>query len=495
MFKKILIANRGEIAVRILRACRDLKIKSVAVYSTADRNGYHVTLADEAYEIGPAPSHQSYLNIDKVIEVAKSSGADAVHPGYGFLSENATFAKRLKKENITFIGPSPKTIETMGDKIKAKEVMKQAGVPIVPGSTGSVDTIEDAKQLIKKIGLPVLIKAAAGGGGKGMRLVQNEKDLSSAFRSARSEAQNYFSNNAVYIERFIQNPKHIEIQVFGDTHGNVIHLFDRECSIQRRHQKIIEEAPSPSVPQDIREKMGQIAVNAAKQIHYIGAGTFEFIFDNTTKEFFFMEMNTRLQVEHPVTEMITGFDLVQEQIFVAAGEKLSKTQDEIQLKGHAIEARICAEDPVSFMPSPGLIRKCRHPHGPFVRVDSCAYSNCEIPIHYDPMFTKVICWGHNRDEAIKRLNNALTEFFISGIKTNIVLHRSILKSKKFIEGSYTTNFLDSEFKQSQSDLFQFIDDRIFLISAVIEAYKEKRTQGISSDDNKWKRRTREEGLR
>ncbi len=493
MFKKILIANRGEIAVRLIRACRNLQIKSVAIYSTADRNGYHVTLADEAYEVGPAPTHLSYLNIDKIIDVAKSSGAEAIHPGYGFLSENADFAQRLKGEKITFIGPSAKTIEMMGDKIQAKEAMKKAGVPTVPGSSHAVDTIEEAQKLIQKIGLPVLIKATAGGGGKGMRLVQNEKDLPNTFRSARSEAQNYFGNSSVYIERFIENPKHIEIQVFGDTHGNVIHLFDRECSIQRRHQKIIEEAPSPSVPEDIRKKMGEIAVNAAQHIHYVGAGTFEFIFDNTTKEFFFMEMNTRLQVEHPVTEMITGFDLAQEQILVATGKKLS--QDQIQQKGHAIEARICAEDPVHFMPSPGLIRHCRHPHGPFVRVDSCAYSSCEIPIHYDPMFTKVICWGQNRNEAIKRLNNALTEFFISGIKTNIVLHRSILKSEKFINGTYTTRFLENEFKQSQDDLFQFIDDRIFLIPAVIEAYKEKKMKGIPVVNDKWRRCARAEGLR
>ncbi len=476
MFKKILIANRGEIALRVIRACRDLQIESVAVFSEADRDSLHVILADEAHYIGPAPSKESYLNVDKIVEVCKKAKVDAVHPGYGFLSENEDFCARLKEEGITFIGPSPECIALMGDKIQAKKTMQKAGVPTVPGSDGHVKDVAEAKEIVKKVGYPVLIKAAAGGGGKGMRLVTKEAELESAFRSAQNEARNFFADDTVYIERYIQAPKHIEIQVFGDTHGNVVHLYDRECSIQRRHQKIIEESPSPSVPQEVRQKMGEIAVKAAKAIGYYSAGTFEFILDNVTKEFFFMEMNTRLQVEHPVTEMVCGVDLVQEQIFVAAKQKLSWKQEDIRQRGHAIEARICAEDPITFAPNPGLIRRCRHPQGPFIRVDSYAYPNFEVPIHYDPMVGKLIAWGDTREEAIRRLSRALDEFTLSGIKTNIPLHKSILEQPKFLDGSYTTQFIEKDFGDLK-DIFSRVDDRVFLISAAIEAYNYHKDRG------------------
>lgn len=354
--------------------------------------------------------------------------------------------------------------------------MQKAGVPTVPGSDGNVATLEDAKRIAKDVGYPILIKAAAGGGGKGMRLVQAEEEIDSAFRSAKNEAKNFFSDDTVYIERFIQSPKHIEIQVFGDTHGNVVHLYERECSLQRRHQKIIEESPSPSVPEAVRKQMGEIAVKAAKAIGYYSAGTFEFIFDNKTKEFFFMEMNTRLQVEHPVTEMVTGKDLVQEMIFVAAGKELSFTQDDIKQSGHAIEARICAEDPITFAPCPGLIRRCRHPQGAFIRIDSYAYPDYEVPIHYDPMVGKLIAWGHTRDEAIRRLRRALDEFTLTGIKTNIPLHKAIIDHPTFLDGTYTTQFIEKDFKE-MNDVFIHLDDRVFLISAAIEAYNQYKERG------------------
>ncbi|MGZ3725996.1 MAG: acetyl-CoA carboxylase biotin carboxylase subunit [Pseudobdellovibrio sp.] len=477
-FKKILIANRGEIAIRITRACRELGITTVAVFSDADRDSLHVFLADEAYHIGPAPSKESYLNFRKIIEVAKQAGVDAIHPGYGFLSENPVFVRACQAAGITFIGPTPENMEAMGDKLSAKALMKKAGVPLVPGSDGGVESVEEALEIVKKIGYPVIIKASAGGGGKGMRVVRAENELESAFRACRSEGQNYFANPTVYIERFINDPKHIEIQVFGDTHGNVVHLFERECSVQRRHQKIIEESPSPSVPQEVRIKMGNAAVKAAKSINYIGAGTIEFIFDNQTKEFFFMEMNTRLQVEHPITELVTGYDLVKEQIWVAKGEPLSFKQEDIKQKGHAIEARICAEDPVTYKPSPGLIRACRHPQGPFLRIDSYAYPGYEVPIYYDPMIAKVITWGDTREEAIDRMTRALSEFVLTGIKSNIVLHKTILKHPKFLDGSYTTQFIEKNFEVIEPEIFKDIEDPVFLIAAAITAYQDRQSKDV-----------------
>ncbi|MGE3973056.1 MAG: acetyl-CoA carboxylase biotin carboxylase subunit [Bdellovibrionales bacterium] len=478
MFKKILIANRGEIAIRVIRACRDLGITSSVVYSDADRNSLHVALADEAHYIGPAPSRESYLNIPRLIDAIKASHADAVHPGYGFLSEKSFFATEVKKLGVEFIGPSPESMDLMGDKLEARRVMQAAGVPIVPGSKGSVQTMEEVLDVVKEIGYPVMMKAAAGGGGKGMRVVRKAEELEGAFRAARSEALNYFSDDTVYIERFIGNPKHIEIQVFGDKHGNVVHLFERECSLQRRHQKLVEESPSPSVPEEVRKKMGDIAVKAAKSINYVGAGTFEFIFDAERKDFYFMEMNTRLQVEHPVTEMVTQTDLVQEQIFVAAGRPLSFKQEEIIQRGHSIEVRICAEDPLTFIPSPGKIRRCRHPQGPYVRVDSCAYPGYEVPIHYDPMIAKLIVWGPNRQQAISRMQRALAEFSLTGIKSNINLHKFILMHPKFVDGSYTTQFFETEFKANLDDFYRFVDDRVFLVSAAIEAYSHRKSQGV-----------------
>lgn len=477
-FKKILIANRGEIAIRVTRACRELGILSAAVFSDADRDSLHVFLADEAYHIGPSPSKESYLNYRKIIQVAKDAGVDAIHPGYGFLSENAIFARACKEAGITFIGPTPENMEAMGDKLSAKALMKKAGVPQVPGSDGGVETIEQAHDVVKKIGYPIIIKATAGGGGKGMRVVRVEAELESAFRACRSEGQNYFANPIVYIERFINDPKHIEIQVFGDTHGNVVHLFERECSVQRRHQKIIEESPSPSVPPEVRTRLGETAVKAAKSINYLGAGTIEFIFDNQTKEFFFMEMNTRLQVEHPITEIVTGVDLVKEQIWVAKGKPLSFKQSDLKQKGHAIEARICAEDPVTYKPSPGVIRACRHPQGPFLRIDSYAYPGYEVPIYYDPMIAKVITWGETREEAIDRMDRALSEFVLTGIKTNISLHKTVLRHKKFLDGSYTTQFIEKNFEVLEPDIFKDIDDPVFLIAAAITAFQDRKSKDV-----------------
>ena len=472
MFKKILIANRGEIAVRVIRTCRDLGIQSVALFSEADRYSQHVLLADEAYFIGPAPSVQSYLNIEKILNVARKSGADAIHPGYGFMSENADFVEKVFQAGIGFIGPSVQNIVDMGDKLRAISKMKKAGVRCVPGSDGPVETLEEARKVAKRIGYPLMIKATAGGGGKGMRLVFAPEDLAGAYRLARSEGKNYFKNDRVYMEKFIANPKHIEVQVFGDKHGNVVHLFERECSIQRRHQKIIEESPSPSVPEDVRKEMGEVAVQAARSIGYVGAGTFEFIFDHKTREFFFMEMNTRLQVEHPITEMVTGVDMVCEQILVASGKKLSWKQEDIKTRGHAIECRICAEDPQTFIPSPGKIRRFRPPAGPWVRVDTYVFSGYEIPIHYDSMIAKLITWGKTRQQAIDRMNRSLNEFKLTGVKSNIVLHKSILKNEVFLSGDYTTRFCEQNLKLKTPNLFRFVDDKVFLVAAAISAYKD-----------------------
>lgn len=497
LFKKILIANRGEIAIRITRACRELGIGSVAVFSDADRDSLHVFLADEAYHIGPSPSRESYLNYNKIIEVCKKAGVDAVHPGYGFLSENTTFAKALEEAGITFIGPTVANIEAMGDKLSAKALMKKAGVPTVPGSDGGVESVEEAQTIAEKIGLPIIIKASAGGGGKGMRVVRQMDELESAFRACRSEGQNYFADPTVYIEKFINDPKHIEIQVFGDKHNNHVHLFERECSVQRRHQKIIEECPSPSVPHEVRLRMGEAAVRAAKQINYVGAGTIEFIFDNATKEFYFMEMNTRLQVEHPITEIVTSYDLVKEQIYVAAGKPLSFKQEDIKQKGHAIEARICAEDPITYKPHPGVIRACRHPQGPFMRVDSYAYPGYEVPIFYDPMIAKVITWGETREEAIDRMQRALSEFVLTGIKTNIVLHKTILDHAKFRDGSYTTQFIEKNFEVIEPNLFKEVEDPVFLIAAAITAYNDRKSKDVRQLNltSNWKRVSRKLQLR
>lgn len=498
MFKKVLIANRGEIAIRVTRTLRELGVTSVAVYSDADRNGLHVMLADEAYHIGPPPSAESYLNIPKILEVAKKSGAEAIHPGYGFLSESPEFARAVKAAGLTFIGPTVENILAMGDKLASRDLMKKAGVPTVPGTDGAVPDVETANKEADRIGYPVILKASAGGGGKGIRVVHDPKELPSAFRACQSEGKNYFKDDRIFIERFIQNPKHIEVQVFGDTKGNVVHLYERECSMQRRHQKLIEECPSISVPQDVREKMGEVAVRAAKSIQYVGAGTIEFIFDNKTKEFFFMEMNTRLQVEHPVTELVTGFDLVKEQISVALGNPLSFKQSDVRQKGHAIELRICAEDPVNFTPNPGKIRKYRMPAGPFVRLDNCAYPGYEVPIYYDPMIAKLIVWGADRKECIERTQRALAEYMLTGIKSNIVLHKNILGHPAFLEGTYTTQFIDQQIAgKKHRELFMFVDDDVFLIAAAIEAYNQSKSRDVSDYNiaSQWKRQGRLKSMR
>ena len=443
MIKKILIANRGEIAVRVMNTCREMNIQTVAVYSEADHSSLHVSYADEAYCIGPAPSNQSYLNIEKIIEVAKDSGADAIHPGYGFLSENATFSKRCKEENIIFIGPDPYAIETMGDKITARKTMMKAGVPVVPGTVDPITDLEEAVKVIKEIGLPVMVKASAGGGGKGMRLVEKEEDILSSVKAAKSEALSAFGDDAVYVEKYINSPHHIEFQIVADNHGNCVHLFERECSVQRRHQKVVEETPSAIMTEEVRMEMGKHAVAAAKAVNYSGAGTIEFITDDDLN-YYFLEMNTRLQVEHPITEQVVGIDLVREQINIANGEKLSHKQKDLTQRGHAIEVRIYAEDPDNnFMPSPGKIEHIQFPLGPGIRHDTYVYNGYEIPIYYDPMISKLVVWGNNRLEAIDRMKRALKLFKINGVKTSIPFLYQIMEVPAFIKGRYTTHFIQN----------------------------------------------------
>lgn len=442
MIKKILIANRGEIAIRIMRSCREMGISTVAVYSDADRTSMHVRYADEAYYIGQAPSSESYLRTDKILEVAKRSGADAIHPGYGFLSENAEFAKQCGRVGIIFIGPSPHAITTMGDKITARQTMINAGVPVVPGTNKKITTDEEAKEVLKEIGLPLMVKASAGGGGKGMRLVHHAEDLLNAIKAARSEAKSAFGDDSVYIEKYIQSPHHIEFQVLGDKHGNIIHLFERECSIQRRHQKVIEETPSPILTPELRDEMGRSAVAAAKSVNYEGTGTIEFLVDANLK-YYFLEMNTRLQVEHPITERVVGVDLVKEQIRVANGEPLVYKQEYMRQLGHAIECRIYAEDPDNnFMPSPGLIRHITEPTGLGVRTDGYVYAGYEIPIYYDPMISKLIVWGRTRAGAVDRMKRALSEYKISGVKTSIKFLQNIMNNEDFVAGKYDTHFIE-----------------------------------------------------
>ena len=443
MFDKILIANRGEIALRVLRACREMGIKTVAVYSQADAEAKYVKLSDEAVCIGPPPSNLSYLNIPAIISAAEVTDAQAIHPGYGFLSENADFAERVEKSGFTFIGPKAETIRLMGDKVSAKAAMKKAGVPCVPGSDGALsENANDIKDIAKKIGYPVIVKAAGGGGGRGMRVVHTEAALLNSVAMTKAEAEAAFGNATVYMEKFLEKPRHVEFQVMSDQHGNAVHLWDRDCSLQRRHQKIIEEAPAPGVPTRLRDKMGQRCADACKKIGYRGAGTFEFLYENG--EFFFIEMNTRLQVEHTVTEMITGLDLVQEQIKIAYGEKLNRKQRHIQLNGHAIECRINAEDPYNFMPSPGTISRFHLPGGPGVRMDTHAFGGYKVPSHYDSMIGKLICYGATREQAIARMQIALSEILIEGIKTNVPLHRDLMEDLAFKEGGVTIHYLEQK---------------------------------------------------
>jgi len=443
MIKKLLIANRGEIAVRIIRACKELDIETVAVFSEADREALHVQLADEAYCIGPTASKDSYLNFTNIISVAKLTESDAIHPGYGFLAENADFAELCKECNIIFVGPSADAISKMGTKDVARETMRQAGVPIVPGSKGIIENIDDAKKLANDMGYPVIIKATAGGGGKGIRVAQDEQALIKGIEITQQEAATAFGNPGVYIEKYIEDFRHVEIQVLADTHGNTIHLGERDCSIQRRLQKLIEETPSPALDEYIRSQMGEAAVKAAEAVQYTGAGTVEFIFDHVNKKYYFMEMNTRIQVEHPVTEMVTGIDLIKEQIKVASGEKLSVSQDEVTFNGWSIECRINAENPEkNFMPSPGRIEMYLPPGGLGVRVDSAAYPGYSIPPYYDSMIAKLITYGATREEAISRMKRALSEFVIEGVSTTIPFHLRLLDHEAFVSGEFNTKFLE-----------------------------------------------------
>lgn len=444
MFKKILIANRGEIALRVIRTCKELGIKTVAVYSEADRNSLHVTFADEAVCIGPPQSKESYLKIPLLISAAQITGADAIHPGYGFLSENANFSEICSDSGIKFIGPSPHMINMMGDKAIAKDTMKRNGVPVIPGSDGVVPDLPTAKKVAHEMGLPVIIKAVAGGGGKGMRVVLEESELENAYQMARTEAEAAFGNPDIYIEKYIEEPRHIEIQVMGDSHGNVYHYGERDCSVQRRHQKLIEEAPSPIVDPDLRRRMGEAAVFGAKAVNYEGAGTIEFLLDKH-KNFYFMEMNTRIQVEHPVTEMIYDVDLIREQILVAMGERLQAAPGEP--RGHAIEFRINAEDPDhNFRPSPGKIDSLHFPGGMGVRIDSHIYQSYVIPPYYDSMVAKLIVWGKDRQRAIAKARRALEEFTVEDIKTTIPFHLEVLQDERFLSGNFDTSFLDKFLK-------------------------------------------------
>jgi acetyl-CoA carboxylase biotin carboxylase subunit len=449
MFKKILIANRGEIAVRVIRACHEMGIAAVAVYSDVDRPALHVRKADEAYPIGAATASESYLNIQKILDVAVRSGADAIHPGYGFLSENAKFARACADAGIKFIGPTAAAMDAMGSKTRARQAMERAGVPFVPGTSRGLESFEQAEQVAARIGYPVMLKAAAGGGGKGMRLVHVPEELKSSLEAARSEAERSFGDSEVYIEKAILNPRHIEMQVLADEHGNIVYLGERECSLQRRHQKVVEEAPSPIVDPDMRRRMGEVAVRVAQAAGYTNAGTVEFLVDQQ-KNFYFLEMNTRLQVEHPVTELITGLDLVHLQIRIAAGERLPFTQDEVTIRGHAIECRIYAEDPDNnYFPSPGKITLLLLPSGPGIRHDSGMYEGWTVPMDYDPLLAKLIGYGTDRDQAISRLTRALNEYFVGGIKTNISLFRRILSDPDFRAAKLDTGFLERLLKRKQ----------------------------------------------
>ncbi len=448
MFEKILIANRGEIALRIQRACRELGIRTVVVHSEADTEAKYVKLADESVCIGPAPAAQSYLNIPAIISAAEVTDAEAIHPGYGFLSENADFAEKVERSGFVFIGPRPENIRLMGDKVTAKQAMLKAGVPCVPGSEGALP--EDPKEIVRiarKIGYPVIIKAAGGGGGRGMRVVHTEAALLNAVSMTRGEAQTAFSNPMVYLEKYLENPRHIEIQVLADSHKSAVYLGERDCSLQRRHQKVIEEAPAPELPARLREKVGERCVEACRKISYRGAGTFEFLYEDG--EFYFIEMNTRIQVEHPVTEMITGIDIVQEQIRVAAGEKLRFRQRDVQIRGHAIECRINAEDPYRFTPSPGRITSYHAPGGPGIRVDSHVYQGYTVPPNYDSMVGKVIAYGATREQAIRRMRVALSEMVVEGIQTNIPLHRELLHDIRFVRGGVSIHYLEQRLAQEQ----------------------------------------------
>ena len=493
MIQKVLIANRGEIAVRVMRSCKEMGIRTVAVFSEADRTARHVMYADEACLIGPAASKDSYLNIDNIIKAAKQHHADAIHPGYGFLSENADFARRCKEEGIIFIGPAAETMEAMGDKIAARKRMIAAGVPVVPGTEQPLQSAEEAVRICNEIGYPVMLKASMGGGGKGMRLIHNENEVVEAYNTARSESMSSFGDDTVYLEKFVEEPHHIEFQILGDNHGNVVHLFDRECSVQRRNQKIVEESPSPFLTPELRKEMGEKAVAAAKAVNYSGAGTIEFLVDKN-RNFYFLEMNTRLQVEHPITEEVVGVDLVKEQIRIANDEVLHLRQEELFQRGHAIECRICAEyTEMNFMPSPGIIKQITEPNSIGVRIDSYVYEGYEIPIYYDPMIGKLIVWATNREYAIERMRRVLHEYKLTGVKNNISYLRAIMDTPDFVEGHYDTGFIakNSEFLQQRITRTSEYSENIALIAAYIDYLMnlEENNSGMAADNrpiSKWK---------
>ena len=485
MFKKILIANRGEIAVRLIRACKDMGIKSVSIYSDADQYAQHVRLADEAYNVGPPPASQSYLDIDEIIQIAKNSKAEAVHPGYGFLAENHNFARKIEEAGLVFIGPPHEAIEMMGDKMAARKAMVKSGVPVVPGTEKPIDDEIEAIDIANKIGFPVLIKAAAGGGGKGMRIVKSNGEMKSSLRGARSEAKSAFGDDRIYIEKYLESPRHIEIQIIADKHGNYVYLGERECSIQRRHQKVIEEAPSPAVDSTMREQMGQAAIACAKACKYFNAGTIEFLVDADLR-YYFLEMNTRLQVEHPITELVTGLDLAVEQVKIAAGEKLSFKQDDIHIKGHAMECRIYAEDPIDFLPATGFIHRYREPAGPGVRVDSGVYEGMEISMYYDPLIAKLVTYGKNRLDAISKMKRALDEYIITGVITNITFHRKILEHPAFLKGELSTHFIDEYY--SEPDGFSEDESLAMAVATVINDYMDKNKASSFKMGNGYKTR-------
>jgi len=473
MIKKVLVANRGEIALRIFRTCRVMNIPTVAIYTHADRGALHVRYAEEAFCISEDGSDTSYLKPEQIISIAKKTGA-AIHPGYGFLSENADFARRCGEENVIFIGPGADIIARMGVKTEARKIMQEAGVPIVPGTNEPMSGLEEARARAKEIGYPIMLKALAGGGGKGMRLVRKEGDLDAAFRMSSSEAVNSFGDDAIYIEKYIENPHHIEVQILGDKHGNVIHLYERECSIQRRHQKVIEEAPSPFVKEETRRKMLAVSVAACKKIGYYSAGTLEFMMDKD-QNFYFLEMNTRLQVEHLVTEECTGVDLVRDMIRIASGSPLPYTQEDIEFRGAAIECRIYAEDPENnFMPSPGIIRVCEAPEGRNVRLDSAAYAGFEVSLYYDPMISKLCTWGRNRESAISNMKRALREYKILGIRTTIPFHIRVLENNTFLKGDYDTTFIDTKFDKDDLKRRQTSDPTIAIIAAALKRYEQEK---------------------
>ena len=476
--KKLLIANRGEIALRIMRSAKEMGIATVAVYSEADRNALHVRYADEAVCIGPAASNQSYLVVEKIIDACKQTGAEAIHPGYGFLSENAAFARAVEKAGLVLVGPSPEAMEMMGNKLSAKAAALKYNIPMVPGTEEAISDIEEAKNRAIEVGFPILIKAAAGGGGKGMRIVERAADFEEQMHLAVSEATSAFGDGAVFIERYVGSPRHIEIQVLGDNHGNIVHLFERDCSVQRRHQKVIEEAPSSVLTPEIREKMGKCAVDVARSCNYTGAGTVEFILDENL-DFFFLEMNTRLQVEHPVTELITGLDLVKEQIKIARGEKLSFIQEDIAMKGHAIELRVYAEDPATnFLPDIGTLETYRLPQGPGVRVDDGFEEGMEIPIYYDPMIAKLITYGENRAQAIERMIRAIDEYQITGIETTLGFGKFVMQHEAFTSGNFDTHFVKNYFKPS--NLLHENEQEASIAALVAAKLMQKQTQQFNT---------------